>query len=228
MSRLAFLLLFTTACFHCFAHDTALREPPKGTHGQYIKALLTEAYKRLGLEIEWLTVNGARELKMASNDTLSGALARAPVIESDYPELIRVDYPILRFSLLKVSDTSRCDECTNDSIKSVALVSGSVISKNYLSAFNTSTDKSFVTSPNQLNLLLTKQRVDSVLIMDFQLADELAANKALKIEVVDEELDYHYLAPHNAEMKMPLVETLKEMKKEGVIDALANKFAISQ
>ena len=186
-----------------------LRKPPASDNGKFIEQLLTKAYQTIGYDIEWLEVTSARELKLAETNQLAGVLARIAEIENSYPSLKRVNHPILSFQVLKVSDRTRCGQCTNSDINSVSFTKGILIAEQYAQQQLGHAKHFPITTPQKLNTIIGKQRVDSVLLMDFQLEQQLNNRPELIIEVVAQELDYHYLAPKYAHLAKPLAQALK-------------------
>ena len=222
---LLFLLAFTiTPLTH--ANVVSLREPPQSEAGHYIKELLTLSYQKLGYSIRWSTLGGTQELELAQKDRLSGALARTTVIESDYPNLIRVPFPILQFSLLKVSDRERCGYCLNDKITSLAYASGSLISEKF--AHSLSPDiKKLPLSSNKVNELILKRRVDTMLLMDFQIDPAIYLNPNFIVETVAVELDYHYLSPAMAHIKQTLNDAFEALAADGTVEQLQSKYGLT-
>lgn len=64
--------------------------PPVITVGQ----LLKEAYSRLGIEIEILELPGERALSYSNTGKTDGETFRISGIESDYPNLIKIEVPV--------------------------------------------------------------------------------------------------------------------------------------
>ncbi|WP_286265989.1 hypothetical protein [Thalassotalea atypica] len=208
------------------ANEIVLSDPSKSKKALFVKELLTISYQRLGYKVRWVKNVSSRELSLVSSGKLSGALARAPIIESNYPDLVRVPFPILKFSMLKVSDRERCGFCLNEQITSFAYVKGSVISEKYVETISPDIRTFALTASDKLNEMVQKRRVDSMLVMDFQIDPEIYLNPNLLIESVDEELDYHYLGPTFSHLKEPLLEVLNDLNQEGMIAKLEAKYQI--
>lgn len=221
---LSLLSIFAT-CAH--AKEVSLLEPPQSDAGYYIKDVLTLSYQKLGFSVNWKPRNSSDELELANNARISGALARTTNIESDYPNLIRVPFPILQFSLLKVSDRERCGFCLNNKISSVAYVDGSFISEDYANSLPTSIRKFALSSSSKINKLILKRRVDTMLVMDFQIDPAIYLNPNFIVENVEVELDYHYLSPAMAHIKEPLNDVFKALDADGTLRKLQSKHHLS-
>lgn len=56
--------------------------------------LLKEAYRRIGQDIKIVSYPGNRAIEMANSGKVDGELARLPVIEKFYPNLVRIPTPL--------------------------------------------------------------------------------------------------------------------------------------
>ncbi|PAJ71956.1 hypothetical protein CJF42_23825 [Pseudoalteromonas sp. NBT06-2] len=94
-----------------------LRQPPNNQVGYYVKNLLERVYLESGKVVEFIKVPGARELQMAEQGLLVGALARQVGIEKQNKTLIRIPLPIFTFKLMQVSNSKQCAECKLENLK---------------------------------------------------------------------------------------------------------------
>ena len=201
-----------------------LRLPPSNPTGQYIKQLLTEAYAHIGAEIEWFESSGKRELVTVESGKLTGALARAAIIEESFPTLIRIPQSILSFKLFKVSDRLRCGYCLDKDIHSISYAKGSIISERYIDSLPKGIESFALSATQQLSAMIKKRRVDSVLLMDFQLTDDIKDNPLYIIDQIDEEVDYHYLSPKYAHLEEPLTKAFETLVNSGRLKQLKRQF----
>jgi len=203
-----------------------LRLPPKDNTMQYVKALLIKAYASIGYQIEWLDIARSQELTLASNAKLSAALARHPVIEETFPRLVQVPFKLFDFKLLKVSDRLRCGYCLNEDIHSIVYTKGARISVNYAQSLRSTMDKLAIHGTENLNKMILKRRVDSMLIMDFQLEEVIAENHHMIVETIAHEYDYHYLSPAYKHLQTPLMLAFEKLEKDGTIARLQQEYNI--
>jgi len=203
-----------------------LRSPPSSLKAQYVKEVLTIAYASLGYSITWLAVDGGKELEYVQTNKLGAALARAEVIEKKFPLLIQVPFPLLSFELLKVSDRLRCGYCLNEDIRSITYSQGSLISEKYANSLKSHVHKFPISNTDKLNQMLLKRRVDSVLLMDFELDDKVAVDANFIIETVNTQFDYHYLSTKYKHLKQPLLTAFKSLKQQGILVKLQTKYGI--
>lgn len=80
-----------------------------GFNVQLSKAILTEAYRSLGITITVKYYPWERSLLYSNGGTHDGEVFRLPIIEKDYPNLVRVGVPVseIRFYVVRTdsSDT---------------------------------------------------------------------------------------------------------------------------
>jgi hypothetical protein len=203
-----------------------LRKTPESPIGQYLKEVLVQAYSSLGHSVIWLDMAGTTELELVEKNRLSAALARMPLIENEFPLLIRIPFPLFHFKLLKIADKARCGECLDKNIRTISYIMGSRISTEYSNKLSPKTQKFPIKQSEKLIDMLLKKRVDAIYIMDFQLNGKLFHENDYTVEVVHEEYDYHYLSPAKASLKAPLFKALTLLESNGSLAGIRQKYAI--
>lgn len=226
--NLASLFLFLSFYTHSNDyHSVTLRQPPNNQASNYVKELLERLYFELGKKVEFIEVLGARELHMVEQGLLVGALARQVGIEKKHSSLIRIPIPILTFELIQVSNSKQCGQCNLKKLKSISYTRGAVIAENYLKQLPTLVKQFPIKDTYSLNHLLLKGRVDSVLMMDFEMKDEIKFKDHFIKRSIEQKVNYHYLSPKYKHLKQPLLKALAKLKKDGVIDKLKYKYRIN-
>jgi len=203
-----------------------LKQPYNSNTLLYSKELLIKAYALIGYKINWLNIVSSKELELVNKGKLSAAIAKHPIIEGEFPRLVKVPYKMFDFALLKVSDRRRCGYCLDEDIHSIVYTKGARISANYAESLRSSMDKLAIINPLKLNEMILKRRADSVLIMDFQLSPEIVDNPHMIVETITREYDYHYLSPSLEHLKQPLVEAFEQLEKNGTVAKLRQKYKI--
>jgi hypothetical protein len=219
-----FVLLLLSFCVS--AETIALRTPPESLTGQYVKDVLTAAYTSIGHTIEWQSVNDVNELDLVRKNKLTAALARTDFIKKEFPSLVQIPFPLLNFKLLKVSDRMRCGYCLNEDIRSITYAKNSLIAEEYANSLNSRVHKFSIANTIKLNQMLGKRRVDSVLLMDFQLDEKIAKNPHFIIETIGTHFDYHYLSPAYKHLKQPLLDAFYGLEQQGILASLRLKYGI--
>lgn len=204
-----------------------LKLSTNSNHALYAKELLIKAYALIDHEINWVNLTSSQELELVNNGRLAAAIARSSIIESQFPQLVKIPYELFNFSLLKVSDRRRCGYCLNEDIKSIIYPKGAVLSVNYAESLPDDVEKLGLNSPDNLNEMILKRRADSVLIMDFLLASEVYENPHFLVETITHKYDYHYLSPKYKHLAKPLLEAFKELDRNGTVANLQQKYNIN-
>jgi len=205
-----------------------LRQPPQVNKAQYVKEVLFYAYTSIGYTINWIAASGNHELTLVKKGKLTAALARASAIEQEFPSLIKVPFKLLDFKLLKISDRRRCGYCLDEDINSIIYAKGSMISEKYVNSLRTSMDKLAIIHPQKLNEMILRKRVDSALVMDFQLSEEADETPHLIIETIAHEYDFHYLSAKHAHLKKPLLNAFNQLEQNGTLAKLKAKYQITK
>lgn len=224
------IFLFLFSSFYTYSnnsHKLTLRQPPNNQASYYVKELLERLYLELGKEVEFIEIPGSRELQMAEQGLLVGALARQVGIEEKHKRLIRIPLPILTFELMQISNSKQCGECNLKNLKSISHVRGAVIAENYLNQLAKPVKQFPVKDSYSLNHLLLKGRVNSVLMMDFEISDEIKFNDYFIKRSIEKKVNYHYLSPKYKHLKQPLLKALEKLKADGVIEQLKYKYRIN-
>jgi len=203
-----------------------LKQPYSSNTMLYSQELLIKAYALIGYKVNWLNIASSKELELVNIGKLAAAIARHPVIEEEFPRLVKVPYKMFDFSLLKVSDRRRCGYCLDEDIHSIIYTEGARISVKYAQSLRSSMDKLSIKNSENLNKMILKRRADSVLIMDFQLATEIYENPHMIVETITREYDYQYLSPSYGYLQKPLTEAFKQLEQNGTVANLRQKYKI--
>ncbi|MEJ6474020.1 hypothetical protein [Pseudoalteromonas piscicida] len=228
--KAAFLFLFITfSSITCAADDapTVMRfnKPPETPQALYVIELMTIVYEALGIELKLEEFNHKSSLIAANAGNLDGQLGRVASIEKDYPNLVRVDYPLFQFTLQLFS---LCNECTLEDLKSLTIRSGYPVASTYLETHNigayTINVKSVIA---QLNLVIQKQ-VEGALILDFHLKPHLKNIKAETLQIKNLAVveSFHFVHKKHTQLVPLITAKLKELEKDGVIAMLKAKYQI--
>jgi hypothetical protein len=85
---------------------------------------MEEAYAELGIELVYLDMPRARSIVEANAGRIAGELGRLPGLEQDYPNLIRLEFPLFRYQLVIVADRRQCGLCELGDLENLAYVNG--------------------------------------------------------------------------------------------------------
>ena len=211
-------LLFIAVQPTVFAKQSTLtfRAPDPGPVGDAVIEILEEAYQELGISLQYVDMPRNRSLVEANNGRISGELGRLPDLEAHYNNLQRVPFELFAFETVLVADRRNCGLCTLDDIDNAAFISGmqTVLHALEEAAFSKPTVQALDIS--QLHLMFSNQRVQAVLLNDFE-ARQLGyySEPHLIITPIRQQLGYHYLHQQHAHLIEPLTETLEAMHDSG-------------
>jgi len=219
-----FLVIFSVSLLA--QQQVELRKTPVSRHGDYIKELLELAYAGLDYKIQYVDVPGVREIPMAVKSKLGGVLARDIIIESDAPELEKVQVPLFSYQVVLLANISECGTCEENKLAIVAYPRGGKIYKHHVDNLPERINTVAIGAIDNVVKLLEKGRVDAVIMSNMSVSSELLNNPNIKIKVLETRSDFHYLSPKNKELKAPLEKALNDLVKSGKVQELKKKYGI--
>lgn len=167
------LLLASLATAHAKPPDLPLRfaiiDDVPSTH--LAVRLLNAAYKELGLSLTTETVPSRRALMLADMGEVDGDLFRIASVGDQYPNLVRVPYPLLNGQLDAVTGNpdltglQSLDETDTTRLR-VAVRRGVIIAEQTAEALDMVAVRA--DSYDQMRTLLEWQRVDLALVSDIE------------------------------------------------------------
>ncbi|BDF95356.1 hypothetical protein KAN5_21940 [Pseudoalteromonas sp. KAN5] len=197
--------------------------PADTPQASYVIELMTLAYNELGYEVHIIDFNHQSALSAANNGTLDGQLGRVSTISQQYTNLHAVNFPLFEFNLVLLKN---CQQCTFEQINSIAIQVGYPAAQNYLDEHPFMGDIIKVKSVTaQLNLL-TQQKVQGVLLLDFLLSTkhpQFDVNK-FQIELLAPIQSFHFLHSRHRALIPKLEEQLHKLNENGTIRLLKAKY----
>lgn len=203
------------------------REPGDDQLANYIKALLSEAYAALDVDLTYVTLPRLRSLIEADRGSIAGELARLPGLDGEYPNLIQVPFPLYQFSLVLVADRRRCGICELEDVHSIAFPSGMESINSLLEARRYANPTVAANQLEQVVSLLLTGRVEGAIMTNFQYRQANLPEREDYIAVtLYEQPAYHYLNSHHQALVAPLVRQLLTMQNNGRLRELRKQFDI--
>lgn len=195
-------------------------------------ALMEQAYARLGIDMQVQSMPSRRALHLANRGDLDGDLFRIAAAAREYPDLIRVDYPLLEGKLYAVvrdpSITSLPDP--KDASLKVAVRRGVLIAEHTAKQLGMHSVRT--ESYEQIRNLLEHDRVDIGLISVIEDLSPLTGSEWEQLHILPEPVThftlYHYLHRGHAPLAAALVEVLSQMEQEGVKNELLQQILTNQ
>ncbi len=179
-----------------------------------VKAILTQAYGRLGYKVEFLHGTPERTVIEANSGRVDGELARIGRIGTMYPELVQVKVPVLTTHVVGYTGNRQFRNSSVEDISGlrVGYVEGAVFAELATKGFK---NLWTVQHPLQLFSMLQSDRLDVIVLAEI-VADALIEKHQyhgfLKIDAPLQELVfYHYLHTRNAHLAPKLEAVLRDM-----------------
>lgn len=196
--------------------------PADTPQARYVIELMTLAYNELGYDVHIIDFNHQSALSAANNGTLDGQLGRVSTISQRYTNLHAVNFPLFEFNLVLLKN---CQQCRFEQINSIAIQVGYPAAQSYLDEHPFIGDVIKVKSVTaQLNLL-TQQKVQGVLLLDFLLSTkhpQFDVNQ-FQIEVLAPIKSFHFLHARHSALIPKLEEQLHKLNENGTIRLLRAK-----
>lgn len=186
--------------------------------------ILTEAYSRLGIKINFIEVPAQRALIATSRGKFDGLLNRISGQENNFKNLLKVKVPICfnYYSFYVRENTEHIIDNIEDHI--IGIKKGNTPLERMFSNYEVHT----TTTYKQLVKMLAQGHIDVIAMNivsfkvirnepDFKKFTDNITEVKYKIPVVN---GYHYLAAKNRALQMPLEEKLRMMETEGIIQKI--------
>lgn len=229
------LALFCTSAYCQLAPATAApfvmaadAEPGTYVH-RWVVLIYTEAFKRLGIPIQFATYSLARRTALAEGGSIDGEVSRIYAYADTHPELIRVEEPVMgfTFALFTANPAVRLPRLEDLSAAEFRAEyrRGILMCEQTLTKVVPAERLSDVTSSEQGVKKLLARRTDVYCDIDLYVRQALnspelkgAANvrKLLNIAAVP---TYPYLNKKHGDLAPRLATVLRQMKAEGLLDA---------
>lgn len=218
--------------FFCFpssanSHILIFNRPADTPQARYVIDLLSTAYKEIGYELHVIDFNHQGSLAAANQGVLDGQLGRIDFVTRDYPNLLKVDFPLFEFNLVLLKN---CKQCNYRDIKSLAIQSSYPAAQSYIEENPIKGDVIKVRNLTaQLNLL-TQKRVEGTILLDFLLStkhpdfNQAAFNK----EILMSMQSFHFVHKRHAALIPQLTNILKKLEADGTVRTLKTKYNLTE
>ncbi|MDF2178527.1 hypothetical protein P2G88_09700 [Aliiglaciecola sp. CAU 1673] len=196
-------------------------------HSQYVEALLTQAYDKVGYRVRFEPMPLARSFLEANDGVLDGLRARMQGVEKTYPNLVPVPYPLFEFRTLLIADRRRCGICDLSQLSHLVTLRGALSQQAYFSGMSSTPEIREVTHPNTALDMLAAQRTQAAVLPEPLIPPAFYRQSAHWITYpLDTALDFHYLHKRHQAFAQKLGKVLQEMDDKGEIGQLRQEFGI--
>jgi len=199
----------------------ALRSPA----AQYSQALLSEAYRRLGIETRFVDVPFGRSLVESNKGTLDGEIARVLRVTSQYPNLLAVPYVLFDTQVYLYINSARCHNCTLAQVPSITYVRGSIIVEELLKKLPASKPVISSGTIESAKALFLSGKVDAVIFAAYRLQEN--ASFTIDEQHIMSLPDYHLLHRQHQQVVSPLAAMLFQLEEEGFSARLRQHYGVA-
>jgi polar amino acid transport system substrate-binding protein len=185
-------------------------------------SILTEAYGRLGIEIEAISLPSERALRMANSGEADGELFRGRDVKDTYPNLIKIPVPLQQGEIVVFTKDHLFEVKGWASLKPYRI--GSHTGQKEVEAHAAELNIEFVTMAEQLFEKLANGRTDVVVIpriLGLTTLSEMGKNGTLDlsgIKILEPPLQhdslYHHLHKKHAHLVPEITAVLESMIQE--------------
>ncbi|AMK09705.1 substrate-binding periplasmic protein [Pseudodesulfovibrio indicus] len=195
--------------------------------GAEAKSVVGEAYRRLGMAVVFVCLPSKRELECAAQGVTDASLVRTAAVSAEYPGLVRVPFPLFRYTLVAAYAREDLDVRGPSDLVAlrVGVDRGSVGTMQFCRRNNISVCA--LKDLGQGMRMLREGRLDAVL--EEQVLLEMAAKKAavpLKCSLpLQRGYYYHWLNREHAGLAPRLACSLKSMYEDGTTARLLGGFS---
>lgn len=184
--------------------------------------VLTEAYQRLGVSMELEFSSGGQGLQLANEGRVDGDLFRAAGLEKDYPNLTQIQVPIASTNYVVFSKNPRLGVRTWDDLmpyslayaRGIRVIESNIPVNNSVTRVNSSVEAMRMLVADRVELVVNSHMGGLKTISEMNLSGIRVSRPPLQTSVV-----FHYLHADNKHLVQPLTDVLREMEKEGLMQA---------
>jgi polar amino acid transport system substrate-binding protein len=193
--------------------------------------VMTEIYQTIGYEMKLVRFPSRRSLVEANLGTTQGELMRIKEIQKDYPNLVRIPYPISRLTsmALTLSGQPEINNMEGMREKKVGILRG----LEYTDILTRNLDCEILNTIDSLYAILLAGRVDVIIF------PKLDANKYIKKHQLENEINistypivdiplYHFLHKDSKIVIELLNKKMSEINKTGALAKLIDKATQSE
>ena len=196
-----------------------------------VSKVLTIAYLQLGIQIEIQEYPGLRALRYSNNGKTDGEAFRVVGIDKKYPNLIRVEVPLvtnMHYLFVKQGKEFVVEDWSSIPKNYVLGIKRGVQITNY-SAEKYSIKKDVVSNSNQLLRKLDLGRNDVIVLTAFEASkgiQQLELSDIIRLEPpIDTHYLYHYLHKKHIGLVPKITAVLKAMEANGKIKKIQENLA---
>ncbi|WBF66134.1 transporter substrate-binding domain-containing protein [Desulfovibrio subterraneus] len=220
----AAIIIFLLTCLPAMAGSYRISAFDMET-AQALGPIVKEAYRRIGADIELVTLPGERALVMANRGDVDGELARVPLIGKLYPNLLPVPVPLGSYDGVVFAHDFVPPVQSWEDLRKYRI--GVEIGVKFAETGTKGMDVVLFGDRRKMFEMLELGRIDVVVHLRETGEAELRALGLKDVHAQEKPLTtlvmYHYVHRRHADIIPQLAKALEEMKQDGTLAALHRK-----
>lgn len=226
LSHFILVVITLLLSFASFAQNPPLvfSQTPLGENFSCAHNALTNAYKNLNYDINFLTLPSKRSLKEANSGNVDGEMLRAIGVEKRYPNLIHVPIVLCSVeSVLLANKAVTINSLADLKNYRIGITTGYVDQENIARKYNLNVMRA--AKDEILQIMLLRDRVDIIFSTEqkahtlLQKYQDNEKYNIYKVKTLNRKIDlYHYIHKKHQAILPMLTEELKKLSQSGLID----------
>ena len=226
LSHFILVVITLLLSFASFAQNPPLvfSQTPLGENFSCADNALTNAYKNLNYDINFLTLPSKRSLKEANSGNVDGEMLRAIGVEKRYPNLIHVPIVLCSVeSVLLANKAVTINSLADLKNYRIGITTGYVDQENIARKYNLNVMRA--AKDEILQIMLLRDRVDIIFSTEqkahtlLQKYQDNEKYNIYKVKTLNRKIDlYHYIHKKHQAILPMLTEELKKLSQSGLID----------
>mgnify|MGYP000336128697 CR=1 FL=1 len=201
---------------------SAIEQAPHGVMGA---AVLKEAYRKIGIEVDIYYTSGRRSLLISSAGTVDGEVSRVEAVGKIFTSLERIEIPLMQLETAVFISQTHSEDWSFDDLPKLRV--GYLNGATKMEAFTKGFPDVWVGHSNrELFEMLLAGHLDAVvtsLETGRVTARQVGAEGIVVMErLVQQENLYHYLHRKNRDLAPKITAVLKQMTESGELEAILN------
>lgn len=180
---------------------------------KYIHQILDTSYKNLGYQVEHFGYPMGRSIVEANAGRIDGVLIRTDSVSNEYPNLIKVPFPLAEFEIMLVTDTAKCNTCDINQLDSLATTKGFKAFEYYLAEHPVQPPITEVLNMPRLLKMLSSGRVSGI-VLPYHEYVGIKLDEKWSRQVLDVYPSYHFVHKKHAELIPRLIEQFKKLEND--------------
>lgn len=193
----------------------------------FTQALLEKAYSNVGVNIKYIPIPLARSYVEANAGRIDGLRGRVGFADNRYPNLVKIEYPLIQFNVVLVVDHTRGTTCSEKDLKKVGTVRGFRALEHYLESHILNLPIVEFTDRNNVLEQLQAHRLDAVILTESMIEDHwFSTNPKWSRYLLTSTSTFHFLHKRHTALASRISDEIVKLEVSGWIDEQRHRFQL--